>query len=172
MESIGGDILKLMLGTVFCWFVFYFFFRVLHQSRLAAAWLAGAFSVAVIFGAAISSLIGKIFFPSSVDMFIGGRDFMRLAPIGFLIALNFIATPALYFIDKTTSGWTGAGNSRIPELVLHFVSFIGGAVGAFISQRLFRHKTRKMSFQLIFLVSVATSLVIYYFAVKSALSVG
>jgi len=67
------------------------------------------------------------------------------------IALLYIVTSAiaffLYWIDKKRAG-TDA--SRIPESRLHFFELLGGWIGAFIAQQLFRHKTRKISFQIIF----------------------
>ncbi|BBP76860.1 DUF1294 domain-containing protein [Pseudomonas gingeri] len=39
---------------------------------------------------------------------------------------------------------------RTPEKVLHGVELLGGWPGALIAQQAFRHKTRKLSFQLVF----------------------
>ncbi|NWD05147.1 DUF1294 domain-containing protein [Pseudomonas gingeri] len=39
---------------------------------------------------------------------------------------------------------------RTPEKVLHGVELLGGWPGALIAQQVFRHKTRKLSFQLVF----------------------
>ncbi len=51
----------------------------------------------------------------------------------------------LYGYDKRQAqrgGW------RVPEARLHLLSLFGGWPGGFLAQRLFRHKTRKRSFQL------------------------
>jgi uncharacterized membrane protein YsdA (DUF1294 family)/cold shock CspA family protein len=45
---------------------------------------------------------------------------------------------------------------RIPESNLHFWSLIGGWPGAFIAQRQFRHKTKKISFLIVYWLIVAT----------------
>ncbi len=53
----------------------------------------------------------------------------------------------LYLYDKRSalrSGW------RMPEVRLHLVELLGGWPGALIAQQRFRHKTRKLSFQLVF----------------------
>jgi uncharacterized membrane protein YsdA (DUF1294 family) len=53
----------------------------------------------------------------------------------------------LYWRDKRQAradGW------RTPEKVLHAVELLGGWPGALLAQQLFRHKTRKLSFQLVF----------------------
>jgi len=53
---------------------------------------------------------------------------------------------------------------RIPELVLHILTLIGGTVGAFLDQILFRHKTRKWKFQLVFIsiVVVQVGLILWW----------
>jgi uncharacterized membrane protein YsdA (DUF1294 family) len=63
----------------------------------------------------------------------------------YLIAslLTFVA----YGIDK---GAAIGGLWRIPEAFLHLLGFAGGWPGALVAQRLFRHKTRKTSFQVTF----------------------
>jgi uncharacterized membrane protein YsdA (DUF1294 family) len=44
---------------------------------------------------------------------------------------------------------------RTPELTLHFLELIGGWPGGLMAQQLFRHKTRKFSYQVIFWSIVA-----------------
>ncbi|UZE26791.1 DUF1294 domain-containing protein [Pseudomonas asplenii] len=39
---------------------------------------------------------------------------------------------------------------RIPEKILHGAELLGGWPGALLAQQIFRHKTRKLSFQLVF----------------------
>ena len=41
-----------------------------------------------------------------------------------------------------------------PEIVLHLLALIGGTIGALLGQMVFRHKTRKMSFRVIFIATV------------------
>lgn len=43
---------------------------------------------------------------------------------------------------------------RIPENVLHALELAGGWPGALLAQQVFRHKTRKLSFQLVFWIIV------------------
>jgi uncharacterized membrane protein YsdA (DUF1294 family) len=47
-----------------------------------------------------------------------------------------------------------AGAWRIPESTLHLLELIGGWPGAFLGQRTFRHKTAKVSYQIIFWIIV------------------
>ncbi|EPM70035.1 hypothetical protein A3SM_28103, partial [Pseudomonas syringae pv. actinidiae ICMP 18886] len=44
----------------------------------------------------------------------------------------------------------GNGGQRTPENVLHTVELLGGWPGALLAQQAFRHKTRKVSFQVVF----------------------
>ncbi|WHS57831.1 DUF1294 domain-containing protein [Pseudomonas sp. G2-4] len=53
----------------------------------------------------------------------------------------------LYWSDKRKAR---ADVWRIPENVLHAVALAGGWPGALLAQQLFRHKTRKVSFQVVF----------------------
>ena len=72
-----------------------------------------------------------------------------------------IATLALYGFDKRHAR---LGRGRVPEAVLHLFAALGGSPGALMGQQLFRHKTRKVSFQVIFWLIVAAQLtaVVYY----------
>jgi uncharacterized membrane protein YsdA (DUF1294 family)/cold shock CspA family protein len=58
---------------------------------------------------------------------------------------------AFYGFDKSAAE---DGRRRIPEINLHMLGFLGGWPGALVAQRVFRHKSRKLSFQLIFWVVV------------------
>jgi uncharacterized membrane protein YsdA (DUF1294 family) len=68
----------------------------------------------------------------------------------YLIAssLAFVA----YGIDKAAAI---GGAWRIPEAFLHLLGLVGGWPGALIAQRIFRHKSRKASFQLTFWIVAA-----------------
>ncbi len=60
-----------------------------------------------------------------------------------IIAVNF-TTFIAYGIDKRAAvkkAW------RVPENDLHMLEFLGGWIGAFLAQKIFRHKTAKKSFQ-------------------------
>ena len=75
-------------------------------------------------------------------------------PIALLISVN-IVTFLLYGFDKRQSRGRGI---RVPEKTLHLFCFVGGSPGAFLGQRVFHHKTRKGSFQLVFWVLVMVQL--------------
>ena len=64
-------------------------------------------------------------------------------PVLMLVAVNCVAL-IVYGLDKTFSIW---GWRRIPERVL-LICMVLGVVGGLTGMRLFKHKTRKTSFQL------------------------
>lgn len=59
---------------------------------------------------------------------------------------------ALYWSDK---GSAQQGRQRISERTLHLAELGGGWPGALLAQQVFRHKTRKVSYQVLFWMIVA-----------------
>ena len=49
---------------------------------------------------------------------------------------------------------------RIPEITLLFLSFIGGSLGAMLGMIIFKHKTRKWKFKIIFTLSLLIHILI------------
>lgn len=68
----------------------------------------------------------------------------------FIAALNLL-TFALYYFDKRAAI---LGGPRTPENTLHVLALLGGWPGAFLAQRIFRHKSSKAGFQFMFWISV------------------
>ena len=68
----------------------------------------------------------------------------------FIAALSLL-TFALYYFDKRAAIRSAR---RTPETTLHILSAFGGWPGAFLAQRIFRHKTGKTGFQLMFWLTV------------------
>jgi len=62
------------------------------------------------------------------------------------IAASFVSF-LQYWIDKRSAQ---GGRSRVPENWLHLVELAGGWPGALLAQQAFRHKTRKVSYQVVF----------------------
>lgn len=79
----------------------------------------------------------------SVSMWLRGVSVIPLAAYGIVSVLAFF----LYWSDKHKAR---ADSWRTPENVLHAVELAGGWPGALLAQQAFRHKTRKVSFQLVF----------------------
>ncbi len=67
-----------------------------------------------------------------------------------------------YWHDKQQARKT---RNRVPEIVLHGLAIAGGSLGAYAGMRLFRHKTIKGSFQIVFwtIVVMQTILVVAIF---------
>ena len=65
---------------------------------------------------------------------------------GYLVAVN-AALFLLYGVDKAAAR---RERRRAPELLLHLGALAGGSPGAFLGQRLFRHKVAKRSFMVRF----------------------
>ncbi|WP_392888277.1 DUF1294 domain-containing protein [Pseudomonas migulae] len=79
----------------------------------------------------------------SLSFWLRGISLIPLAAYGLVSVLAFF----LYWSDKhkaRTDRW------RTPENVLHAVELAGGWPGALLAQQVFRHKTRKVSFQVLF----------------------
>ncbi|NUU36689.1 DUF1294 domain-containing protein [Pseudomonas sp. C2B4] len=79
----------------------------------------------------------------SMSMWLRGVSPIPLAAYGVVSVLAFL----LYWSDKRKAR---ADHWRTPENVLHALEFAGGWPGALLAQQVFRHKTRKVSFQLVF----------------------
>ncbi len=88
---------------------------------------------------------------------------IRLAAQGihwplFAYGLGSLAAFAFYLHDKQSalrSGW------RTPEARLHLIEALGGWPGAYVAQQLLRHKTRKLSFQVLFWLIVVAHQVVW-----------
>ena len=76
----------------------------------------------------------------------------------YLVAINVFAL-TLCAYDKRQAV---IGRTRIPELVLHLTALGGGSGGALLGQGLFRHKTRKFSFQAVFAVIIVLQMAAAY----------
>jgi uncharacterized membrane protein YsdA (DUF1294 family) len=64
----------------------------------------------------------------------------------WLAAINLVAF-TYYGLDKRQAQRQGP---RVPEVVLHGLAFAGGTLGAYLGMMVFRHKTVKTSFRLMF----------------------
>jgi uncharacterized membrane protein YsdA (DUF1294 family) len=81
----------------------------------------------------------------------------------FYLWLINIATFALYAYDKHLAYYA---KYRIPEFILIFVAFIGGAIGALLGMLFFKHKVRKPLFYIFipiaFILLFASALLLDY----------
>jgi uncharacterized membrane protein YsdA (DUF1294 family) len=79
----------------------------------------------------------------SISLWLQRVSVIPLAAYGIVSVLAFF----LYWSDKRKARFD---HWRTPENVLHAVEFAGGWPGALLAQQVFRHKTRKVSYQLVF----------------------
>ncbi|WP_458374686.1 DUF1294 domain-containing protein [Pseudomonas laurylsulfatiphila] len=83
----------------------------------------------------------------SLSLWLHGESLIPLAAYGIVSGVTFF----LYWSDKRKAR---AEQWRTPENVLHALELAGGWPGALLAQQAFRHKTRKVSYQLVFWIIV------------------
>ena len=91
----------------------------------------------------VFALVCALPLTGSVLMWLQGISLIPLAAYGIVSVLAFL----LYWSDNNkarTDRW------RTTENVLHAVELAGGWPGALVAQQVFRHKTRKISYQVLF----------------------
>ncbi len=86
------------------------------------------------------------------------KTFMLFIPY-HLASINLVTIIA-YGSDKRAAK---KGNWRVPEITLHTLELLGGWIGAFIAQKIFRHKTRKKSYQTMFWLMLVFQISIIYY---------
>lgn len=85
---------------------------------------------------------------------------MKSFVLSYFLAMLIMSVVAFlaYGFDKhraKTNGW------RVPEKTLHVMSLLGGWPGAMYGQQVFRHKTQKTSFRIVFWITVAANLAFF-----------
>jgi uncharacterized membrane protein YsdA (DUF1294 family)/cold shock CspA family protein len=104
---------------------------------------------------AISSAIGPalLTLAALVLMFVAASVFagkLPLAILGLYLGASAVAFLA-YALDKSAAR---SDRWRTQERTLHLFALVGGWPGALAAQRLLRHKSRKLSFQVLFWATV------------------
>ncbi|MFT7671147.1 MAG: uncharacterized membrane protein YsdA (DUF1294 family) [Planctomycetota bacterium] len=67
--------------------------------------------------------------------------------IALIYAVASLITFIVYGFDKRRAR---TGGSRVPEASLHTLELFFGWPGAFAAQQVFRHKTKKVSFRIVY----------------------
>jgi uncharacterized membrane protein YsdA (DUF1294 family) len=67
-----------------------------------------------------------------------------------LLAAPLAVSVFTFFAYRSDKHRAEAGEWRIPEAILHFAEFAGGWPGAFLAQRMLRHKISKIPYQVVF----------------------
>lgn len=88
---------------------------------------------------------------------------LALAPLCLFAYLTLLLLASsvsfvLYGWDKRQAR---CGGRRIPEKTLHVAALLGGWPGAWAGQQVFRHKTQKVSFRIVFWLIVALHAVLF-----------
>jgi uncharacterized membrane protein YsdA (DUF1294 family) len=78
---------------------------------------------------------------------------LPLVATGLMLALSLL-TFVVYWRDKRAAQ---KGCWRTAEKTLHLLSLLGGWPGACLAQRVFRHKSHKVSFRATYLATVAAN---------------
>jgi uncharacterized membrane protein YsdA (DUF1294 family) len=85
-----------------------------------------------------------------------------LAPLCLLTYLTVVLLASL--LSFLLYGWDKRqarhGGRRIPEKTLHLAALLGGWPGAWAGQQVFRHKTQKVSFRIVFWLIVFLNAVV------------
>lgn len=113
--------------------------RTPSSSELPHRFPAGA--LAVLAALCVAPVLAVLRLRAEVDLTI-------VAAVGAGLSLM---TFGVYGLDKRRAQ---SGAWRVPEWLLHACSALGGWPGAFLGQRVFRHKTVKVGFQLVFWLTV------------------
>jgi uncharacterized membrane protein YsdA (DUF1294 family) len=104
----------------------------------------------------IAHLTLWILFGAAAFISLGFVDLSLTWPWRAFVAVN-VATLILYGYDKMLAV---IGARRVSERALHAASFLFGSPGAVLGMNLFRHKTRKISFQFVLAVVILIQILI------------
>ena len=75
--------------------------------------------------------------------------------VAYLISISVI-TIFFYGYDKNRAI---KNKGRVPEIVLHLLTLLGGSPGALLGQKVFGHKTKKWKYRVIFILIVILQVV-------------
>jgi uncharacterized membrane protein YsdA (DUF1294 family) len=79
--------------------------------------------------------------------------------IGIYLLLINVFTLTLFGYDKDMAE---KKRKRVSEKTLLLFTFLGGTLGALLGMRMYKHKTKKVSFQFKFLLTVIAQVFVYY----------
>ncbi|MBN2229949.1 MAG: DUF1294 domain-containing protein [Candidatus Thorarchaeota archaeon] len=85
-----------------------------------------------------------------------------IGPLVYIIIINIIAFLAMLWDKRKASH----NEWRVAETTLYILGFLGGAIGILVGMYKFRHKTKKRTFQVIAIVGLIISLVIYFIVIS------
>ncbi len=80
-------------------------------------------------------------------------------PIVYILAVNIVAYFTMWWDKRKAS----QNEWRVAEATLYILGLLGGAIGMIGGMFRFRHKTQKRSFQVVAVIGLVVSLIIYWF---------
>ncbi len=83
----------------------------------------------------------------------------------YFFGVYLIASFATFIVCGLDKYFAIKSRWRIKEKYLHLMSLFGGWSGALIAQEVFRHKTKKISFQIVFWLTLILNLTFTIYAV-------
>jgi uncharacterized membrane protein YsdA (DUF1294 family) len=151
---------KIVLSLPVFYLFFYLSFRLVGCKIQTAKWntiglLIAYYCVAIV----LLALSGFDQSPVNLSNYSSLESSAKVVLLGMVVGINLVVMPFLYGLDKSKA--SKEEEVRIPESVLHFFAFTGGAIGAMVSQRVFNHKTTKQPFRRVFWLSFVSSVMIY-----------
>lgn len=105
------------------------------------------FTVSGLTRASLLTLAALMVLPTCAIYYLPLNGWWLYGTLCVLSASTYLA----YFLDKRraqTNAW------RIPELHLHLLELMGGWPGAWVAQRHLRHKSSKISYQVVFWIII------------------
>jgi uncharacterized membrane protein YsdA (DUF1294 family)/cold shock CspA family protein len=96
--------------------------------------------------------------PGLFLLLVAAAVFMGQLPL-VILGLYLVASAVSFLLYANDKSAAEEGRWRTSENTLHMFSLIGGWPGAFVAQKLLRHKSRKESFQILFWTTVVLNCV-------------
>lgn len=94
----------------------------------------------------------------SHSMFFFDLPLLEQIAILYFVAAN-VVTFFYFGLDKLQAR---LGHQRTPETLLWFLALLGGTIGALAGMHFFRHKTQKVSFQLVLVLILIVQMLACY----------
>jgi len=97
--------------------------------------------------------VGILILAASFLFFVSASTLVGKLPLAVL-GLYLVASAASFFFYALDKSAAKNDKWRIQESTLHLLELIGGWPGAMVAQRLFHHKSKKQSYQIVFWITV------------------
>ena len=75
-----------------------------------------------------------------------------------ILGVYLVASTVSFCLMATDKRRAEKSRRRISEATLHWVELLGGWPGSFVAQRLFHHKTKKTSYQVVYWMATVANL--------------